>query len=365
MEENLHEKLEKIRRELEKYDDLGYDKNYEIEWKRLFNELNSIKIEVYKNKIFSDNEEFSEVKTEDIKFMLISYFQSEFIQKFPQPRKQVLNFGITFYKEFFKLLKSYNYLSKEQIEKFNKLVEKNENEENNNNKKNFIDLSNDRNEKIAMYKYKKELSEKLKKIEKEKDTHYDESREYWESYLNLCIVKMFENLKMINMEIDSLNYLEKMKKEGKNFEEEKPNKNNLKMEKIEIKSPEDLFKLDPNNNLVKNLNFISSFDNNNFQFFNLGNIQTLDQKILDQLPENIKQKVFNNANPTTMTMDEFAEMQQKRMKEEEEKHKEFEKNKSDDDSDKEEIDDKKKKKAREWDDWKDENPKGSGNRMGK
>jgi immunoglobulin-binding protein 1 len=86
---------------------------------------------------------------------------------------------------------------------------------------------------------------------------------------------------------------------------------------------------------------------------------------LDQLPENIKQKVFNNANPTTMTMDEFAEMQQKRMKEEEEKHKEFEKNKSDDDSDKEEVDDKKKKKAREWDDWKDENPKGSGNRMGK
>jgi hypothetical protein len=176
---------------------------------------------------------------------------------------------------------------------------------------------------------------------------------------------MFENLKMINMEIDSLNYLEKMKKEGKNFEEEKPNKNNLKMEKIEIKSPEDLFKLDPNNNLVKNLNFISSFDNNNFQFFNLGNIQTLDQKILDQLPENIKQKVFNNANPTTMTMDEFAEMQQKRMKEEEEKHKEFEKNKSDDDSDKEEIDDKKKKKARERNDWKDENPKESGNRMGK
>ena len=37
MEENLHEKLEKIRRELEKYDDLGYDKNYESEWKRLFN----------------------------------------------------------------------------------------------------------------------------------------------------------------------------------------------------------------------------------------------------------------------------------------------------------------------------------------
>ena len=34
------------------------------------------------------------------------------------------------------------------------------------------------------------------------------------------------------------------------------------------------------------------------------------------------------------------------------------------DSDKEEVDDKKKKKAREWDDWKDDHPKGSGNRNG-
>jgi hypothetical protein len=53
------------------------------------------------------------------------------------------------------------------------------------------------------------------------------------------------------------------------------------------------------------------------------------------------------------------------MKEEAEKAKQHELNKSDSDSDKEEVDDKKKKKAREWDDWKDAHPKGSGNRMGK
>lgn len=64
-------------------------------------------------------------------------------------------------------------------------------------------------------------------------------------------------------------------------------------------------------------------------------------------------------------MDEFAQMQIDRMKEEEAKAEEHKQNKSDSDSDKEEVDDKKKKKARDWDDWKDENPKGSGNRMGK
>lgn len=66
-----------------------------------------------------------------------------------------------------------------------------------------------------------------------------------------------------------------------------------------------------------------------------------------------------------MTMDEFAELQRKRMEEHHEKELQHEREKSDDDSDKEEVADKKTKKAREWDDWKDDHPKGSGNRMGK
>ena len=97
----------------------------------------------------------------------------------------------------------------------------------------------------------------------------------------------------------------------------------------------------------------------------MGNgIQTLDEQILAQLPENIRERVFRNRNPTEMTVEEFGELQKKRMEEEEKKHKEHEKNKSDSDSDKEEVDDKKKKKAREWDDWKDDHPKGCGNRNG-
>ena len=39
--------------------------------------------------------------------------------------------------------------------------------------------------------------------------------------------------------------------------------------------------------------------------------------------------------------------------------------KEDEDSDNEEVSDKKTYKARDWDDWKDDHPKGSGNRMGK
>ena len=64
-----------------------------------------------------------------------------------------------------------------------------------------------------------------------------------------------------------------------------------------------------------------------------------------------------------MTMEEFAQMQMKHMHEAHEKQQEHKK--EDEDSDNEEVSDKKTYKARDWDDWKDDHPKGSGNRMGK
>lgn len=366
-EQDLGRRLETVRRKLEDYNGKGYDKSFEDDWKKMLNELNNIKIEIYKNKLFSDNEEFKDVKTEDIKFMLVAFYQSELIQKFMSNRKNVLEFALKFYDEFYKLLKNYEYFTKEQTAKYEKITEKNAENNDKTAKISFQEMGQSRMEKIEMYKNKKNLSAKIKEIEKDQEK-LDEYREYWEAYLNLSILKMFENIPMIHMEIDSINYIEKMKKEkGEDFNKPLDNKseNKAKMDVLKINSPEDLMNLDPNNKLVQNLNFVTEFDKDNFQFFNVANLKTIDEKILELLPENIREYVFRNRNPTEMSMEEFAEMQKKRMEEEEQKHKEHEANKSDSDSDKEEIDDKKKKKAREWDDWKDEHPKGSGNRMGK
>ena len=122
----MSEQLESIRRKYEEYEDKGYDKSYEDDWKQMLNDLNNLKIKVYKEKMFSDNEEFQDVKTEEIKFMLIAFLQSEIIQKFQINRKNILEFGLKFYDEFFKLLQTYNYLSKDQIKKYKYLTEKNE-----------------------------------------------------------------------------------------------------------------------------------------------------------------------------------------------------------------------------------------------
>ena len=357
-------RLDKIRRKLEQFEENGYDKSYEEEWKGIFDSLVEIKTYVDKEKIFSDNEEFSDIKTEDLKYVLISYYQSELVQKVQTNRKNMLTVSLKFYTDFYKLVKSYNYLSKDQIKYYESLTRKDEDDEEKKDKKpDFAQMSMERQRKIEMYKYKKALSEKIKKIEKEED--FDDSREYWIDYLNLCIVKMYENIKMVNLEIDSLAYMEKMKKQDVPKEPPKNQKPKEKMEVLKIKSPEDLLNIDPNNKLAQNLNFVTTSTNENcVECFNsINGLQTVDQQIVAQLPENIRKNVFRNANPTEMTMEEFAQMQMKHMHEAHEKQQEHKK--EDEDSDNEEVSDKKTYKARDWDDWKDDHPKGSGNRMGK
>lgn len=120
--------------------------------------------------------------------------------------------------------------------------------------------------------------------------------------------------------------------------------------------------------MANNTNDPNNISNNGLDCFNMMSVvKTLDDTINVQLPENIRSEVFKNRNPTTMTMEEFAEMQMKHMHEHQEKAElhEHKKKMEDDDIDKDSVADKQTMKDREWDDWKDDHPKGSGNRMGK
>ena len=56
MEESLGKRIENVRRKIEEYGEKSYDKKYEDDWKKLLNELNDIKLKIYKNtKIMNTN----------------------------------------------------------------------------------------------------------------------------------------------------------------------------------------------------------------------------------------------------------------------------------------------------------------------
>ena len=68
-------------------------------------------------------------------------------------------------------------------------------------------------------------------MEKEKDF---ENRNFWEDYLQLSVLNMFENIKSIQMELDSLKYLTK-EKANPNYEDNRMKEiAELKSRKMEI-----------------------------------------------------------------------------------------------------------------------------------
>jgi len=166
MEGELSIRIEKLRRRVENLED-EYDKHEE--WKELLNESNEVKLKIYAAGVFSENEEFKEIKAEDIKYLLISYYQAEVIQKFSENRENILNLALQFYREFYNILNKYEYLTKDRknfYKKISGIKDKDDEEEEESENKNpsLDELSREREEKIMAFRYKKSLSDKLKVI---------------------------------------------------------------------------------------------------------------------------------------------------------------------------------------------------------
>ena len=163
MEEEINENIESIRKKIEKLEEDGGP--YETEnLKKILNSLSKIAKSVHSNGLFSTNEDFNEVKPEDIKFLLIPFYQADIIQKFIDNRESKLALALKFYDEFFKILENYNYFSKEKKDLYNFLRKKQEIEIEEKETKNISLelLSLQREDKIRSYKYKKALSDKIK-----------------------------------------------------------------------------------------------------------------------------------------------------------------------------------------------------------
>jgi len=178
--------------------------------------LKELKILIYlqnqvkKEGVFAENETFNEIKPEDLKFLLISYFQGELIQKFMENRDAKLELALKFFDDFYNRLDSYEYLPKEKKETY-KALTKNDDEDENGKKSNNMDLLNkERSEKIQMFKYKKALSEKIKKLEngnaQTNDQHKDAvHKEKCSIHITLRDAISGELLGKGHLEYDSLN----------------------------------------------------------------------------------------------------------------------------------------------------------------
>ena len=173
MEDEINHKMENIRKVMELYEeDPGTDQE---EWKKYLNELNDLKVKIHSYGILSDNEDFHEMKAEDIKFLLIPFYQAALMNKFMENRESVLSYCLHFYQEFYKLLSKYEYLTKDRKDLYNKLTKKKDDDEEDEKKPSMEDMSKERENKIGNYRYKKALSDKLKVSNR--NVNFKENRE--------------------------------------------------------------------------------------------------------------------------------------------------------------------------------------------
>lgn len=272
--------------------------------------------------VFSENEFFEEINPVYLPFLNIDYYSGELRSMVMSDGEQV---GVEFklpnlkqakdhYNQYLQRLKSMEVLNPQQI-------------------KQLEGHTLTREEKIEAYKYEKLLKTKLASQTLKEDDDEDTKRELYTDEIKLLVMKCLNSLGLLDMEIEVLgNRPEPKIEEIKTDDRER------------TKTSEDGFttKLDviPQNlaigDLIKNGKVMRPF--------------TITR-------QSLKEKVFGTGQVLpSMTVEEYVdwELANGKMAKPEEP-------KPEKDSDAEDSEEE--YKAREWDDWKDDNPKGMGNTM--
>ena len=97
---------------------LGYEDYINCEqehFKETLEKLNKLVESIQKDSIFSSNETFSEIHTENIKLLMIPYYQAEILLRIMENREQNVQKGHVYYLEYLKLMNHYHLLDNAQI----------------------------------------------------------------------------------------------------------------------------------------------------------------------------------------------------------------------------------------------------------
>ena len=162
--------------------------------------------------LFSDNEEISEMSTGNIKFMLLPAFLGEIsLKKIGEERKMLVNHAKIYFTDFLQRCDNYHVVDKEIV------LEK---QDSGNNSKIAQTKNISREEKIRMYKETKQLESAIKTMRKRlqecsDSVQEDIQREYYISWVKLWINNAIENLQTINLELEILENMDKMKLDQK------------------------------------------------------------------------------------------------------------------------------------------------------
>ncbi|KAG0129260.1 TAP42-like protein [Tuber indicum] len=336
---SLYDSGERLRKEIEE----SYDYNspaYQQKLQTAIRTYQECKKLVDQISLFSTNESLEDVVSSEIRYMLIDYHFADLNSKQQSPdRASILELSKFLYMRFLNLCDAYDLLSN-----YDRSVLHPADPGAPKASPAPIDAAARRNEKIAKFKLEKELKAKIDALAQ--NPHLldeDELRKLQTASMSLAIMKSIQQLEMIELELDILSKAPKI--------EENPVTRLTKDERSRDRGSRDGYndKLDNIPSTIKGGPLLSQ-DGKPLRPFTL-----LDSR------ERLKQGVFKSGhNLPTMTIDEYLEEERKRGSIIEGGG---EKSgiRSEPDEDNHKKADEETMKAREWDEFKEANPRGSGN----
>lgn len=313
---------EKFQLLLESYKDLNdlpiskSDLSYQKKLYNLINQFKFIKRIIYQLDLFSDNESIVEFNVNYLPFLNIDYYLGELYLNYlsdgepmenPSIDLKAINLSLSkeHFDQFLHLMINYKLLSKTQLKQFNDKY------------------TLTREEKIENYRAEKDLTTKVSLINQQQSVDEDTKKDIYINQINLFIIKTLNQLQLLDMELQVLSNRPKNSTPQPPANSVKPFEYTEKLETIPSNKVE---------SFLKNGKVLKPF--------------TITR-------DDIKSKVFGTGQVLpSMTVEEYLDYELKngKMLQPEES-----KLSDDEDLETEEL------KNRAWDDWKDDNPKGSGN----
>lgn len=275
-------------------------------------------------RIFSSNEEVDEIKTSELRYLMIDYELAKCVEQWTKgDRLKAVQYAKTHYETFLSICDDYG-LKPMQDEK----------------PKTEADT---RTLKIARYRMRQNLEKELKVLSKDSETNEEQERKFWLTKLQIAVEDTLDSLPHIEMEIDLLKraQAELMKSEDSPEKDEETLRREERKQKEESSWRLDLNTrdkiLDKNNRPLQPFTIVSDRNETRKNVFGFG------------------------YNLPTMTVDEYLDEEMKRGNIISQKDNPP-KSDSDDEDDYEKLD-AKTMKDRYWDEFKEANPRGSGNTM--
>ncbi|KAL0483912.1 immunoglobulin-binding protein [Acrasis kona] len=340
---------------------------------------------VQQNDLFSSNEELSEVPANHLKYLMIPYLMGCLFNKVqdinnPSNRIKHINQSISQHAKFIKDLYKYNLVEKRDQDELNKLVKDDDQEQDDSTTSNTLSKRapnltssmNDRDSKIDRLRRKVQVQKQLKAVEERKkalatskdatsNTLDDLEREYTLTLISHSILDSIDQIKLSLQEIDMLQFalkqnLGSMLRAGNSRQEVPQNAPKPTMVKITGMDTEQ-----------QRMGVVNDLQRKGISASLLPQPQPTAQDALAnrvmrnyQERERIRQNVFGEFNPPTAGLEEFVEQEMHDVHVREAKEKAAKEREAARDMESESEIDLETYKAREWDDWKDANPKGKG-----